>query len=136
MYIQERVLWKGSFRKGWMLKYEKKSCLFLTSCDFLLLWGIMIKLKNLYGPIYGWGSTASRLEPLPGGSLHFTTKFPEINITHFIVNFLHIYLDWFFSWSNWPLIPYFYLHQNSEFIIHNLLFLDLFSMKSVSSIFF
>ena len=26
----------------------------------------------------GWGSTASRLEPLWGGSLFFTTKFPEI----------------------------------------------------------
>ena len=28
---------------------------------------------------YGWGSTASRLEPLRGGSLLFTTKFPEIS---------------------------------------------------------
>ena len=25
---------------------------------------------------YGWGSTASKLEPLRGGSLFFTTKFP------------------------------------------------------------
>ena len=31
---------------------------------------------------YGWGSTASRLEPLRGGSLLFTTKFPEISGTH------------------------------------------------------
>ena len=29
-------------------------------------------------PFYGWGSTASRLEPLQGGSLLFTTKLPEI----------------------------------------------------------
>ena len=29
-------------------------------------------------PFYGWGSTASRLEPLRGGSLLFTTKSPEI----------------------------------------------------------
>ena len=29
-------------------------------------------------PFYGWGSTASRLEPLWGGSLLFTTQFPEI----------------------------------------------------------
>ena len=29
-------------------------------------------------PFYGWGSTASRLQPLRGGSLLFTTKFPEI----------------------------------------------------------
>ena len=26
-------------------------------------------------PFYGWGSTASRLEPLRGGSLLFTTKY-------------------------------------------------------------
>ena len=30
------------------------------------------------GPFYGWGSTAPRLEPLRGGSLHLTTKSPEI----------------------------------------------------------
>ena len=35
-------------------------------------------------PFYGWGSTASRLEPLRGGSLLFTTKFPEINSEDFI----------------------------------------------------
>ena len=35
-------------------------------------------------PFYGWGSTASRLEPLQGGSLLFITKFPEIPGTHFI----------------------------------------------------
>ena len=28
---------------------------------------------------YGWGSTDSRLEPLQGDSLLFTTKFPEIS---------------------------------------------------------
>ena len=35
-------------------------------------------------PFYGWGLTAARLEPLQGGSLLFTTKFPEIPGTHFI----------------------------------------------------
>ena len=35
-------------------------------------------------PFYGRGSTASRLEPLRGSSLLFTTKFPEIPGTHFI----------------------------------------------------
>ena len=29
-------------------------------------------------PFYGWGSTASRQQPLRGGSLLFTTQFPEI----------------------------------------------------------
>ena len=37
-----------------------------------------MKLKKLYGPFYGWGSTASRLKPLSGGSLLYNTKFPEI----------------------------------------------------------
>ena len=32
-------------------------------------------------PFYGWGLTASRLEPLRGGSLLFTTKFSEIPST-------------------------------------------------------
>ena len=31
---------------------------------------------------YGWGSTASTLEPLWGGSLLFATKFPEFPGTH------------------------------------------------------
>ena len=33
---------------------------------------------------YGCGSTTLRLEPLQGGSLLFTTKFPQILGTHFI----------------------------------------------------
>ena len=39
-------------------------------------------VKNFMAPFYGWGSTVSRLEPLWGGSLLFTTKFPEISGTH------------------------------------------------------
>ena len=35
-------------------------------------------------PFYEWGSTASRLQPLWGGSLLFTTQFPQIPGTHFI----------------------------------------------------
>ena len=35
-------------------------------------------------PYYGWGSTASRLEPLRGGNLLVTTWFPEIPGIHFI----------------------------------------------------
>ena len=33
---------------------------------------------------HGWGSNASRLEPLQGGSLLFTIKFVEIAGTHFL----------------------------------------------------
>ena len=42
------------------------------------------KKNNFMTPFYGWVSTASRLEPLRGGNLLFTTKFPEIPGTHFI----------------------------------------------------
>ena len=42
------------------------------------------KKQNFMARFYGWGSTASRLEQLRGGSLLFTTKFPEIPGTHFI----------------------------------------------------
>ena len=42
------------------------------------------KKTNFMAPFYGWGSTASRLEPLRGGSLLFTTKFPEVPGTHSI----------------------------------------------------
>ena len=34
-------------------------------------------------PFHGWGSTASKLKQLRGGSLLFTIKFPEILGTHF-----------------------------------------------------
>ena len=35
-------------------------------------------------PFYGWGSAASRLEPVRGGSLLFNTEFPETPGIHFI----------------------------------------------------
>ena len=44
----------------------------------------LLNLKNFMAPFYGWGSTDSKLEPLRGGSLIFTPKFPEIPATHFI----------------------------------------------------
>ena len=36
---------------------------------------------------YGWGSTASRLQPLQGGSLLFTIQFPEIPGTLYFISF-------------------------------------------------
>ena len=44
---------------------------------------ILVKKKNFIAPFYGWGLTASRLELLHGGSLLFTTKFPDITRTYF-----------------------------------------------------
>ena len=46
--------------------------------------GCSKKKKNFMASFYGQHSTAPRLEPLQGGSLLFTTKFPEISGTHFI----------------------------------------------------
>ena len=46
---------------------------------------ILKKTLNFMASFYGWGSTASRLEPRRRGSLLFTTKFPEIPDAHFIV---------------------------------------------------
>ena len=64
-------------------------------------------------PFYGWGSTASRLEPLWGGSLLYNTKFPEIPGTHFInlgkmkgqVNLGATQLFWPWDYWNWNPAP-------------------------------
>ena len=48
------------------------------NCKIPLQCSMTKKKKNFMAPFYGWGSTASRLEPLRGGSLLFTTKFPEV----------------------------------------------------------
>ena len=45
---------------------------------------VILTLKNFMAPFYGWGSTASRLQPLRGGSLLFIIQFPVIPGTHFI----------------------------------------------------
>ena len=59
--------------------------------DRILLYTTLEWVFRIFGgggdfmaPFSRWGSTASRLEPLRGGSLLFTTKFPEIPGTHFI----------------------------------------------------
>ena len=43
-----------------------------------------LKKNNFIAPFYGWGSTAPRLQPLRGGILLFTAKFPKIPSTYFI----------------------------------------------------
>ena len=58
-----------------------------TSCDLQIKHrqNILINFKKTFmAPFYGCGSTVSRLESLRRGSLLFTTKFPEIPVTHFI----------------------------------------------------
>ena len=42
--------------------------------------GTEVKKTNFMAPFHGWGSTASRLQPLQKGSLLFTAKFPVINL--------------------------------------------------------
>ena len=73
-----------------MDRTSKKTLILQTSLIFhpqekrLLRISLYFKKTNFMAPFYGWGSTVSRLEPLPGGSLLFTTKFPEIPGAHFI----------------------------------------------------
>ena len=56
---------------------------FFTSNIFYISYILYLFKKKFVAPFYGWGSTASKLELLRGGSLLFTTKFPEISGTHF-----------------------------------------------------
>ena len=69
-----------------MSLYFFRSTVFLSFSHKLssLALSLKKKKKNFMAPFYGWGSTASRLEPLRGGSLLFTTKFPEVPGTHSI----------------------------------------------------
>ena len=54
-------------------------CCFYCNTLIVLLSQILKEtLKNFMAPFYGWGSTASRLVPLRGGSLHFATKLSQI----------------------------------------------------------
>ena len=71
--INKFYFWRGSK----IIPYNASKSIFLESL-------IITKKKNFMAHFYGWGSTASRLLPLWGGSLLFTTKFPDIPGTHFI----------------------------------------------------
>ena len=63
-------------------KLEKTMIKYSSNTNHLQVLFVAIQ-KNM-GPFYGWGSTGLRLEPVRGGSLLFTTKFPGIPGTHFI----------------------------------------------------
>ena len=53
-------------------------------CIVTWLYNAKKKRQKIFLPsFYGWDSTAERLKPLRGGSLLFTTKFPEFPGTHF-----------------------------------------------------
>ena len=62
---------------------------------------------NFTALFYGWGSTALSLEPLGGGSLLFTNKFPEISDTNFLdlgrmkAWFSLGATQWFWTWDPW-----------------------------------
>ena len=73
------ISWLGSYA-------QQMSNAITANVKFIVTWlYVGKKRKNIFmASFYGWGSTASRLKPLRGGSLLFTTKFPEIPGTHFI----------------------------------------------------
>ena len=68
----------------WKILRQKVEISMIQEFEELRFIQSLITKKNLMVPFYGWGSTASRLEPLRGGNLLFTFKFPEIPGTHFI----------------------------------------------------
>ena len=67
-----------------MVKLQNAKCYMKMDLFFFQYLCVQKKKKNFMASFYGWGSTASRLEPLRGGSLLFTTKSPEVPGTHFI----------------------------------------------------
>ena len=71
--------WNSQLKKGPKTKNARsRNCAGLEILNLL-------KKTQLYGPFfYGWGSTASRLQPLQAGSLLFTIQFPEIPGAQFI----------------------------------------------------
>ena len=83
------LLYHKFLNNGLILQVVNK--IFYPKCSYLTwFWNITASsnwealhalkktLKNFMAPFHGWDSTASRLEPFQGGSLLFTTKFPEI----------------------------------------------------------
>ena len=76
-----------------------------VSYAWILKW--VKNFKNFMTPFCGWGSTASGLQPLWGGSLLFAIQFPQIPGTHFIVlGRLKVWVDlgatqWFWTWDPW-----------------------------------
>ena len=73
-----------------------------------LKWFLKKPFKTLWPPFYGWCLTIStRLEPLQGSSLLFTTKFLKIPGTHFtslrrIKGWFGLQAaQWFWTWDPW-----------------------------------
>ena len=78
----------------------------ITVHAFLSRSALVLK-KNFMASFYGWGSTASRLEPLRGDSLLFTTKSPKIPGTHFIdLRRMKWWVDLRATWWFWTLDPW------------------------------
>ena len=98
----------------WSCYITIQKAFFTTICSFKpknvffdLFTEVLKRLNVFMTPFYGWGSTVSRLEPLRGGSLLFTTKFPEIPGTHFIdLGRMNSWVDlgatqWFWAQDTW-----------------------------------
>ena len=84
-----------------------------TSKIKYLLVEIKIKKKKTLWPLfYEWGSTTSRLEPIQGGSLLFTNKFPEIPGINFISDLWPFSLDWLLNLKDakWQLKSWGFTH--------------------------
>ena len=61
----------------YIMHCKNTTCIIITASH---LHNYSKKKTNFMVPFYGWGSTASRLQPLRGGSLLFTIQFPATHI--------------------------------------------------------
>ena len=86
MNIKKRVGFsiQELFSKSLQGKRNNTQLLLLPVTFLPRQWVVWPLKKNFMAPFYGSGSTASRLEPVRGGSLLFTAEFSEIPDTHFI----------------------------------------------------
>ena len=94
--FQNQLLCLSKWLKCWLIKsifdvINNRIKSFVIDRFVMFLWILRImrchclkKKKNFMAPFYRWSSTFSRLEPLWGGSLLFTIRFPDIPGTHFI----------------------------------------------------
>ena len=79
--IPKTNLWRDLYMDSTMATISGIFTSQLQSC--VCSFFFFLKKKNFMGPFYRRGSTVSRLQPLRGGSLLFTTKFSDIPGTHF-----------------------------------------------------
>ena len=102
-----KIYWKTGLRTRKITFWKECYNIFLTS-QLITKSGDATKninLKNFMAPFYGWGSTASRLQSLRGGSLLFTIQFPEIPDTQYSAAVVNITIKSLMTETNLMMTP-------------------------------